>query len=81
MVAWSQIHIKTGQKVKRGTVIGTVGNTGRSTGPHLHYEIWVRDQPVDPRDFFFDLNDKKPLLTRDAKNFRDLSSMGGGNGF
>ena len=76
-----KIHIKTGQKVKRGTVIGTVGNTGRSTGPHLHYEIWVRDQPVDPRDFFLDLNDKKPLLTRDAKNFRDISSMGGGNGF
>jgi len=44
----SKTAVKIGQRVKRGDVIGYVGNTGLSTGPHLHYEIYVHDVPVNP---------------------------------
>ncbi len=49
----SKIIVKPGEKVKRGQVIGYVGNTGRSTGPHLHYEIKKNGKPVNPVHFFF----------------------------
>lgn len=44
----AKVLVKEGERVYRGQKIGLVGNSGRSTGPHLHYEIWVRKQPVDP---------------------------------
>lgn len=47
----SRIKVKDGQKVSRATVIGLLGNTGRSTGPHLHYEVRVSDVPKDPLKF------------------------------
>jgi len=45
--------IKEGQKVKRGTTIGYVGNTGMSTGPHLHYEVIKNNEKINPINFFF----------------------------
>jgi biotin carboxyl carrier protein len=45
------VDVAAGQRVERGQVIGLVGNTGRSTGPHLHYELLVEGKPVDPRGF------------------------------
>jgi murein DD-endopeptidase MepM/ murein hydrolase activator NlpD len=49
-----RFNVKPGQRVHRGDVIGFVGNTGRSTAPHLHYEVWVRDQAQNPIHFILD---------------------------
>ena len=50
----SQIYVELGQKVKRRDVISAVGTTGRSSGPHLHYEVRVNDVPVDPINYILD---------------------------
>lgn len=47
----SQILVKEGDKVALGEVIGKAGSTGRSTGPHVHYEVRLNDEPVDPTRF------------------------------
>lgn len=47
----SRLHVKTGQRVKRWDMISEVGNTGRSSGPHLHYEVRVNGAPVDPEGY------------------------------
>ena|ERR1700733_269210 len=44
----SKVAVEVGQRIKRLDQIGNAGSTGRSTGPHVHYEIRVNDQPVDP---------------------------------
>lgn len=50
----SQIYVQVGQKIQRWDVIGSVGNTGRSTGPHLHYEVRVNGVPRDPSIYILD---------------------------
>lgn len=50
----SQIYVHTGQKVSKWDVVAAVGNTGRSTGPHLHYEVRLHDTPVDPANYILD---------------------------
>jgi murein DD-endopeptidase MepM/ murein hydrolase activator NlpD len=48
-----RVNVKTGERVAKGQVIGLVGSTGRSTGPHLHYEIRVSGERVNPRGFLW----------------------------
>jgi len=50
----SKLLVTPGQRVKRGDVIGLVGSSGRSTGPHLHYEVFRAGNQVDPRKFLGD---------------------------
>jgi murein DD-endopeptidase MepM/ murein hydrolase activator NlpD len=50
----SRLNVKPGERVERGAVVGWSGNTGRSTGAHLHYEILVKGHAVNPRAYLWD---------------------------
>jgi len=52
------IRVKKGQQVAQGQIIGTLGNTGKSTGPHLHYEVHLGTSVIDPLRF---LNVRKAI--------------------
>lgn len=49
----SEIMVRPGEEIKRGQLIGKVGSTGKSTGPHLHYEVRYKDIPQNPVNFYF----------------------------
>jgi murein DD-endopeptidase MepM/ murein hydrolase activator NlpD len=49
----SKYNVRRGQRVKRGDIIGYVGNTGRSVGPHLHYEIFKDKKKINPLNFYY----------------------------
>jgi murein DD-endopeptidase MepM/ murein hydrolase activator NlpD len=50
----SKVGVQPGQRVERGAELGLTGNTGRSSGPHLHYEVVVKGKPVNPRAYLWD---------------------------
>ena len=53
----ARLEVKEGQQVVRGEEIGLAGSTGKSTGPHVHYEVWIGKNDVNPINYYFmDLN-------------------------
>jgi hypothetical protein len=67
-----EFNVKPGQKVKRGDVIGFVGNTGLSTAPHLHYEVILNGEKVNPVNYYF--ND---LTAAEYERMIDISQKSG----
>ena len=49
----NKILVKKGQEIKRGDIIGTLGRSGGTTGPHLHYEVILKNRPVNPLNYYF----------------------------
>jgi len=82
-----EVRVKRGQRLRQGEVLATVGNTGWSTSPHLHYEVRRRDEagelrPVDPRIYILDhrWRDEERLLVRarsapELRNFEPLPQV------
>ena len=70
-----KFEAKKGQKVKRGDIIGYVGNTGRSKAPHCHYEIWKDKKHINPVNYFYnDVTDEEydkllELASRENESF------------
>ncbi len=68
----SRILVTKGQKIHRGAEIGRVGSTGKSTGPHLHYEVLVQDKNVNPINYYF--------MDLDAEQYDEMISLAENHG-
>ncbi|HBB68076.1 MAG: hypothetical protein A2X28_05650 [Elusimicrobia bacterium GWA2_56_46] len=67
---FSELMVKEGAQIKRGQLLGRMGSTGTSTGPHLHYEVWLDGMPKNPMKYFQAGNKNGPL----ANIFEDMFS-------
>ena len=74
----SEVLVKVGDEIEQGTVLGKVGSTGRTTGPHLHHEVRVNGKLVDPRSQFgkkFNLPVGKNVLSEDSVEAKPLTAQ------
>lgn len=70
----SEIEVKKGQRVKRGDIIALSGNTGLSSGPHLHYEIHKNGSKIDPLDYFYgEITPEEYVNLRQEANVENIS--------
>jgi len=60
----SRLNVQMDQQIRRGEIVAYTGNTGRSSGPHLHYEIQVKGQPVNPHSYIWE--DPGPAVAKSA---------------
>ena len=68
----SEALVEEGEAVDKGAVLGRLGSTGRSTGPHLHYEVRINDQPVNPMRV--KASGARQLAGKDLKSFQNLKT-------
>ena len=77
----SRLNVKVGEKVQKGKIIGYTGNSGRSTGPHLHFGLYKNDQPIDPMRLVkfsksgLTGSDKKHFLNRKRKYTKIINKI------
>jgi len=72
----SKVNVKEGQQIEKGQFIANIGMTGRTTGPHLHFEVWLHGRPVNPLKF---LVIPSQNMAKDGTTPRDLMNFQSSN--